>query len=203
MSKLDFKKEYKELYNTSTVQPVLVDVPELQYLMIDGAGDPNQVPMYKEVVQAIYSVAYALKFRLKENAGLDYTVMPLEGLWWAEDMSRFSVNDKSNWLWTMLILQPESVTPELVAQVAQEVEKKKKLARVASVRLEKLKEDKCAQIMHIGPYAAEEPTVQKLHAFIHENGYSLAAKHHEIYLSDPNRSDPAKMRTIIRQPVTE
>jgi len=201
MRKIDLKKEWKELYRPGTKQVVRVDVPPLTYLMIDGRGDPNTVQEYKDAVETLYPVAYALKFMMKKGAlELDYVVMPLEGLWWVEDMSQFSVQDKGDWLWTMMILQPEVVNQEMVDKALAQTAKKKNPPALDKVRLERLHEGAAAQIMHIGPYADEAPTIAKIHQFISENGGQLRGKHHEIYLSDPRRAAPQKMKTIIRQP---
>lgn len=201
MLQLDLKKEYKQLFNPSAKTPALVEVPKLQYLMLDGTGDPNNTAAYQPKVETLFSLAYTLKFMLKKAGTLDYGVTSLEGLWWVEDYSQFSLAERTNWLWTLLILQPEQVTPAHLAEAAAEVERKKGLELVHQVRLESLEEGTAAQVMHLGPYAAEEPTVKRLHEFITENGYELTGKHHEIYLSDPRRAAPEKMKTVIRQPV--
>ncbi len=202
MTKIDLRKELKHLYNPSAKQVSLVDVPPLRFLMLDGRGDPNTAPEYAQAVQALYSLAYGLKFKVKKGpVGVDFAVMPLEGLWWVEDMSQFSLQDKQAWLWTMMILQPDFVTPELFAETRAEVEKKKGLPALSGVRLESYHEGPAAQVMHIGPYADEEPTIARLHAFIHEQGYRLRGKHHEIYLQDPSRTAPDKLQTVIRQPI--
>lgn len=198
--KIDLKKTLKHLYNPTDKAVTVVDVPPMNYLLIDGRGDPNTAEEYAAAVSALFAVAYGLKFHLKRTVGVDYVVMPLEGLWWAEDMSQFSVERKSDWLWTMMILQPEEVMGEMFGQVLAEVTKKKKLAALAGVRLESYHEGPSAQIMHNGPYSAEGPTVAKLHGFIAANGYALRGKHHEVYLSDPRQTAPEKMRTVVRQP---
>jgi hypothetical protein len=201
MTKLDLKKEWKSLYQPSAKEVTVVDVPALNYLMVDGRGNPNTAPEYAEAVEALYAMAYALKFKVKKGkGGVDYAVMPLEGLWWAEDMRQFSVKHKDAWLWTMMIVQPEYVTPKLFAETISEVEKKKGLGALTRLRFEPYHEGRAAQIMHLGPYADEEPTIAKLHAFIHQNGSELRGKHHEIYLKDPRKSAPGKLQTIIRQP---
>lgn len=199
MKTIDFKGELKHLYNPPTSRGVIVDVPRLQFLMIDGAGDPNTSPDYQDAVQALYSVAYAAKFTLK--ATVSYSVPPLEGLWWADDMTQFSVTNKGLWKWTMMIMQPEDLTEELFRGVLGQVARKKPLPALDRMRLESLHEGLSAQIMHIGPYAAEEPTMERLHGFIREGGYAFRDKHHEIYLSDPRRAAPEKMRTVLRQPL--
>ena len=199
MKTMDFKGELKHLYNPPTGRVVIVDVPCLQFLMIDGAGDPNTSSDYQDAVQALYGVAYAAKFMLK--ATVSYSVPPLEGLWWADDMTQFSVTNKGLWKWTMMIMQPEDLTEELFRGVLGQVVRKKPLPALDRMRLESLHEGLSAQIMHIGPYAAEEPTMERLHGFIREGGYAFRDKHHEIYLSDPRRAAPEKMRTVLRQPV--
>lgn len=200
MASLDMKKELKELYNASSKEAGFVDVPELNYIMIDGEGNPGTSQAFHDAVQALYSVSYKLKFTLKQSQ-LDYKVMPLQGLWWTDDMKDFSVLNKDIWKWTLMILQPEQVTEDLFRFAVTEVLSKKGLKDAAKLRLERYKEGFCAQIMHLGPYSAEAPTVQKLHEFTHNKGYALTGKHHEIYLGDPNKTAPEKLKTIIRQPV--
>ena len=204
MIKIDFKKELKLLYNPSVKEAAIVDVPPMNYLMVDGTGDPNTAQEYKEAIEALYAVAYALKFTIKKEQAIDYGVMPLEGLWWTDDMAQFSPENKDIWKWTAMIMQPEYVTTELVESALEQVAKKKKLPALSKMRFESFHEGLSAQIMHIGPFSAEGPTILKLHAFIKENGYEfdgLTGKHHEIYLSDVRRVAPEKMRTVIRQPM--
>ncbi len=199
MTKLDLKTTYKHLYQPSLKEFSLVDVPPFNYLMVDGHGDPNHAPEYQQAVELLYGMAYTIKFALKPQ--LDFTVMPLEGLWWVPDMRSFSQAHKDDWDWTMMILQPELVTPELVAKTRQEVTDKKKLPGAVQVRLETFTEGLSAQILYLGAYADEGPTIARIHAWIAENGYQPAGKHHEIYLGDPRRNPPEKLKTIIRQPV--
>lgn len=201
MTKIDFKKEFKTLYRAAATTATVVKVPGLNYLMIDGHGDPNTNPEYGEAVSALYSLAYALKFAVKKKSGDDFVVMPLEGLWWVDDMRLFDLHKKDNWDWTMLMLQPKFVTAKLVETILPEVAKKKDLPALPRIRFEAYAEGLAAQIMHLGPYAAEEPTITRLHEFIGQNGYQRRGKHHEIYLSDPRRTAPEKMKTIIRQPL--
>ncbi len=175
----------------------------MQFLAIDGAGDPNTSSEYRDAISALYSVAYALKFALKKS-GIDFHVSPLEGLWWADDMVHFSADQKGKWKWTMLIAQPDEVTRERVEQVVQDVARKKSLPALQHVRLITFHEGRCAQILHVGPYAAEGPTIERLHQFIHEHGGEFDGsqqKHHEIYLGDPSRTSPERLKTIIRQPI--
>jgi hypothetical protein len=200
MTKIDLKKELKHLYQPSAKEVALVDVPGMNFLMIDGEGDPNTSPSYQEAVEALFSVAYAIKFKVRNTLAIDYGVPPLEGLWWAEDMAAFSASDKSGWKWTMMIMQPEFVSTALVCDTIAEVKKKKGLPALAQLRFEPFAEGKCAQILHIGPFSAEGPTVARVHAFIDTLGKRFG-KHHEIYLSDIRKADPAKWKTIIRQPL--
>jgi hypothetical protein len=199
--KIDFKREWRNLYAAGR-EPSLVEVPELVFLMVDGRGDPNTAAEYRDAVEALYAVAYAAKFAVKrEPDGIDFGVMPLEGLWWVPDMSRFTIEDKSDWSWTAMIMQPEPVTAEIIEAARRKAAAKKSLPALELLRLERFREGLVAQVMHLGPYAAEGPTIARLHAFIAEQGYMPAGKHHEIYLSDPTRSAPEKLTTLIRQPV--
>lgn len=203
MKKIDLKKELKHLYQPSAREVVQVDVPTMNYLMVDGEGDPNTSQRFSETVEALYAVSYTVKFTVKKSdLATDYGVMPLEGLWWADDMSKFSIEDKSNWKWTLMIMQPDFITKEMVDVAIAEVRKKKNPAAISSVRFEALTEGKCAQILHIGPFSEEGPTVQKVHAFIDSRG-KRTGKHHEIYLSDTRKADPLKWKTVIRQPMQD
>lgn len=202
MSKVDYKKELKQLYAASAKQPAFVEVPPLNYLRIDGTGDPNTSSAYQEAVQALFSLAYTIKFAVKKSpAALDYGVPPLEGLWWVDDMRQFSVERKHEWKWTLMIMQPAIVTLSLVETCRTELAQKKALASLPNVEFATFKEGKAAQILHIGPFTEEGPTIEKLHAFIDAQGLKLTGKHHEIYLSDIRRAAPEKWKTIIRQPV--
>jgi hypothetical protein len=201
MTKIDFKKELKHLYNPFAKKVEIVDVPMMNFLMIDGSGDPNTAQEYKDAVEALFAVSYALKFMVKKEKGVDYGVLPLEGLWWTDDMTQFSMQNKDMWKWTTMIMQPEYVTEDLVSKALEQVKNKKKPPALPKIRVESFHEGLSAQIMHIGPYSAEGPTIEKLHNLIKENGYELKGKHHEIYLSDPRRSAPERMKTIIRQPM--
>ncbi len=183
--------------------PEIVEVPEMNFLMIDGLGDPNTAQAYKDGVAALYALSYGLKFALKKVEGLEYKVGPLEGLWWTDDMRLFSYERKSEWRWTMMIAQPMRLDAAWFETILKETKKKKPNPALNEVRLEKFAEGIAAQIMHMGPYSEEPPTIEKLHEFIAAEGYhfdGLVQKHHEIYLSDPNRTAPEKMKTIIRQP---
>jgi len=206
MSKIDFKREWKHLYGPSKKEFTVVDVPPMQFLMIDGHGDPNTAIEYQQAVEALYAVAYKVKFVSKKELGKDYVVPPLEGLWWAEDVASFTTQqDKSAWDWTMMVMQPEWITPEIVEAATEQVAKKKgeELPALPKLRLETVHEGPAAQIMFIGPYDAEGPTIARLHAFIEESGHQPRGKHHEIYLGDPRRTAPEKLKTVIRQPIQE
>ncbi|MGJ4803488.1 GyrI-like domain-containing protein [Luteimonas sp. SDU82] len=200
MSRIDLKRELKHLYAPTAKAVAEVDVPRLRFLMIDGQGDPNTSPAYAEAVEALFSVSYTAKFMLKRGRGIDYAVMPLEGLWWADDHAVFASDDRAKWRWTMMILQPDVAEDAVLEAAMAQVRGKKPLAALERLRLEPFAEGRCAQVLHVGPFSEEGPTIECLHAFIAERG-RLAGKHHEIYLSDVRRADPAKWRTIIRQPM--
>lgn len=199
MSKTDYKKELRHLYH-ATKEPVVVDVPPMNFLMIDGSGDPNTTPEYQHAVEALFSVSYAVKFKMKKTQGVDYVVMPLEGLWWADDLSAFVKDDRAHWKWTMMIMQPDVVPAEMVDEAVAEVREKKQLPALDKLRFERFHEGRAAQVMHIGPFSEEGPTIERLHDFIRERG-ELTGKHHEIYLSDVRRANPKNWKTILRQPM--
>ncbi len=202
--KIDYKKELKDLYNPPVKDPVLVEIPPLNYLMIDGTGDPNTSQEAKEAIEALFPLAYGLKFLVKKQKGIDYGVMPLEGLWWADNMTMFSTTNKDIWKWTYMIMQPEYISNEMVNEISAEIKRKKSLPALPRIRFDTLKEGLCAQIMHIGPFSNEGPTIDKLHQFIKLKKYTFDGiwqKHHEIYLSDIRKIAPEKMRTVIRQSV--
>lgn len=201
MEKIDLKKDLKWLYQPSAKVVVEVDVPAFQFLMVDGVGDPNTAPAYAQAIEALFSVSYTTKFMLKKGPqALDYAVMPLEGLWWADDMAAFVSGDKARWQWTMMVMQPSCVSPDLIHAAIMDVKKKKNLPAVDRLRLEEFAEGRCAQVLHVGPFSEEGPTIERLHAFIDARG-GRAGKHHEIYLSDIRRTDPKKWKTVLRQPM--
>jgi len=201
MTKVDFKKTLKHLYNPPK-KFVVVDVPEMQFLMVDGHGDPNTAQAYREAVEALYAVAYKIKFLSKKALEKDYTVPPLEGLWWAEEMESFITRDKSQWDWTMMIMTPEWIGQEIFADAVAQARKAKNPAALDKVRLVRYHEGLSAQIMHVGSYDDEGPVLSRMHGeFMPENGYCENGKHHEIYLSDPRRVAPEKLKTVLRQPV--
>lgn len=201
MEKIDLKKELKHLYQPSAKEVAEVYVPSMNFLMADGTGDPNTAQSFKDVVEVLFTLSYTLKFMIKKAGQADYGVMPLEGLWWADDMSNFSIEDKSNWKWTLMIMQPAFITRDMVDMAILEVEKKKNPAALAQIRFEAFQEGNVAQIMHIGPFSEEKPAIEKVHRFIEGCGCKLSGKHHEIYLSDIRRAAPQKWKTIIRQPM--
>jgi hypothetical protein len=170
--------------------------------MADGQGDPNTSQAFQEAVEVLYALSYTLKFAIKKGPrAIDYAVMPLEGLWWADDPGVFHQADKSTWKWTAMILQPDFIECKQVEGAFEEVRRKKNPAALNSVRLETLEEGTSAQILYLGPFADEGPTIQRIHDFIHAAGKELSGKHHEIYLSDPRRTAPEKLKTIVRQPM--
>jgi hypothetical protein len=192
----------KKFYSPSAKASQILDIPAMNFLMMDGHGDPNTDPSYATAVSALYTLSYTLKFDLKKTGGTpDYKVFPLQGLWWSTDMSDFLTGNKSNWDWTMMIAQPEWITRQHIEQA-----KKKAVAKVDQkvldqVRFEPYLEGTVVQMMHIGPYSAEGPNIARIHQFAREQGYELSGKHHEIYLGDPRKAAPEKLKTIIRQPI--
>lgn len=202
MEKIDQRKALKHLYQPRAGEVVEVDVPPMNFLMIDGCGDPNTSTDYAGAVEALFSVSYTLKFMLRKGApAVDYAVMPLEGLWWADDMSTFGTADKSNWKWTAMIMQPGFVTQALVRDALPEWQRKKNLDALSRLRFESFVEGRCAQTLHVGPFSAEGPTIERVHAFIAAAGCKRVGRHHEIYLSDIRRAEPAKWKTVVRQPM--
>ncbi|MEW5986965.1 MAG: GyrI-like domain-containing protein [Chloroflexota bacterium] len=200
MPKIDFKKEYKHLYNPPAKQITVVDVPPLNFLMADGAGDPNTSADFQAAMMALYGVSYTLKFMLKGGDTPEYTIMPLEALWWNTAEGRLDLGDKTTWQWTVMILQPSFITEAMVDEAGHQLEKKKEITLPPTFRLGTYTEGRAVQIMYIGPYADEGPTIERLHQFIREQGCELRGKHHEIYLGDPRRTAPEKLKTVIRQP---
>lgn len=207
MQKIDLRKELKHLYAPSAKQVQLVDVPELQFAMIDGTiepgSEPGLSPAFADALQALYGIAYTLKFMAKQRAEdpIDYSVMGLEALWWVED-GRFDIAVKDNWFWTAMILQPDFVTPEMFADGLAQLRKKRgDSPALANLRLERWREGLSVQIMHLGPYSEEPATVARMEAFAAANGYRMAGKHHEIYLGDPRKAAPEKLKTVLRHPV--
>jgi hypothetical protein len=211
MEKLDLKKDLKYLYAPSVKKIEVVEVPAMNFIMLDGAIEPDQSPgtspSFAEAMQALYGAAYTLKFtvKLRKQDPVDYPVMALEGLWWVEDGS-FDIRKPGNWKYTVMIMQPDLVTPGMFAETLAQLRKKRGDQPVFSrLRLEAFHEGLAVQTMHIGPYATEPATVERMQSFMQANGFQdligLGGKHHEIYMGDPRRADPAKLKTVLRHPV--
>jgi len=201
VEKVDFKKSLPGLYKPPVDRFVSVDVPAMQFVKIDGKGDPNKASAYKQAIEWLYPVSYAMKFAAKTAKGKDYVVPPLEGLWWADDPADFVARRKDRWCWTMMIMAPEFIDHSLF-EAAVEKSKKKLGIPPDSLRLERLEEGTALQILHVGSYDDEGPTLAQLHdREMLSRGLTFAGPHHEIYLSDPRKTEPAKLRTILRQPV--
>ncbi len=201
MAKMDLKKELKPLYTASAKEAALVSAWPLNYLMFNGYGDPDTNPDFQAGIEALYTASYILKFMLKQAQGLDWVVPPLEGLWWLL-LADFDPSRRDDWHWTLMLPQPEPVTRELLALALAAASKKKALPALERLFLEMYNEGQAAQILHVGPYSEAAATIERLHAFITAKGYHICGKHHEIYLSDPRRTAPEKLQTILRQPVS-
>jgi hypothetical protein len=211
MKTLDLKKQFKYLYQPSAKKIETIQVPNLQFAMIDGAiekgSEPGKSPAFAEATQALYGLSYTLKFMLKKRKtnAIDYPVMALEGLWWVED-GMFDITIKDNWFYTLMIMQPDVITKDLFEEAREQVRKKKGGNELLSkAKLTHFEEGLCVQVMHIGPYATEPATINRMKEFMQENGYldsvGIGGKHHEIYLGDPRKAAPAKLKTVLRHPV--
>jgi hypothetical protein len=211
MKILDLKKKFKYLYQPSAKKIEIIQVPNLQFAMINGAIEKGQAPgtspLFAQATQALYGLSYTLKFMLKKRKtnAVDYSVMALEGLWWVED-GMFDITIKDNWFYTLMIMQPEVITKEIFEEAREQVRKKKGASEMLSkIKLAYFEEGLCVQVMHIGPYAAEPATIDRMKEFMAENNLrdnvGPNGKHHEIYLSDPRKAAPEKMKTILRHPV--
>jgi hypothetical protein len=201
MNKVDLKQEMPRLYRASAKEVEILDVPELSFLMVDGTGDPNG-PAFQDAVGALYTLSYTLKFLLKNDPeGADFGVMPLEGLWWTGDPGRFDLGARDSWNWTAMIRQPAFVTEAHFIWARDEARRKRPQAALDIARLETYREGLAVQILHVGPFATEPATIARLHQFLADRSFVPAGRHHEIYLSDPRRAAPEKLRTILRQPV--
>jgi hypothetical protein len=204
MEKVDLRKKLAALYKASAREPALVEVPAIDFLMIDGRGDPDTTPEFQQAIEALYGLSYTLKFGLKKSAGLDWRVMGLEGLWWAEGNDpgeAFRLGERARWQWTLMIAQPDFVNRAAVEEAREELLARRPTPAAKHVRFARFEEGPSVQVLHVGPYSEERPTIDLMHAFIHEKGYEFAGKHHEIYLSDPRRVKPDRLKTILRQPV--
>lgn len=206
MEKLDLRKQYKHLYQPSAKMVDVVDVPPLKFAMVDGMIEtghmPGTSPAFQEALAALYGISYTLKFtsKLRKVNPIDYVVMTLEGLWWVEG-EEFDINRPGNWKWTLMIMQPDHISLEMFQDSQAQLRKKHPSPSVEKLRFETFHEGQSMQIMHIGPYSAEPVTIASMHEFARSNGYRLRGKHHEIYLGDPRRVDPAKLKTVLRQPI--
>jgi hypothetical protein len=207
MEKIDYKKDFRQFFSASAKSPTVVEVSEFQYLMTDGEGEPNTSPGFQKAIQTLYGVIFTLKMswkfkKLEKPPGyVDFTVPPLEGLWWMKDGSDFDMNRKADWRWRLMLMTPDFFSNKILDEVIANLREKRGEDQVVNCRLERWEEGLCVQIMHVGPYGAEGPTLEKLHTFAKEKGYTLQGKHHEIYLGDPRRTSPEKLKTILRQPV--
>jgi hypothetical protein len=212
MKTLDLKKELKAFYQPSAKKPEIIKIPRFQFAMVDGVIEkghgPGDSPGFQEAVQALYGISYTLKFTFKKRKtnAIDYPVMALEGLLWLTAGEVFDINIKDNWSYTLMIMQPEIITLEIFEETREQVRRKKgDSPSLSKLRLESFEEGLCVQVMHIGPYATEPATVERMRAFAEENGYRDCVgherKHHEIYLSDPRKADPLKLKTVLRHPV--
>lgn len=200
--KYDVKRVHRELYAPSAKDFTLVDVPPMRYLVVDGHGDPNTSPDYAAALEALFGVAYTLKFRSKKELGRDFVVAPLEALWRADDPAVFATREKSAWSWTALIAQPDWIDEQLVADAVAAVRPKGENPALELLRMEELHEGASVQILHVGSYDDEAPTLARLHhEWMPQHGLTFNGDHHEIYLNDARRTAPAKLRTVLRQPV--
>jgi hypothetical protein len=199
-TKVDLKRELGDLYRAYR-SPSEINVPELDFLMIDGHGHPDRVPAFRDAVEALYAMAYGLKSRIKALEGIDYRVMPLEGLWWIPNARVWDFNDKSDWDWTLMIGQPQEAA-ELVEEVCAATAERRSLPGLERLRFETFAEGHAVQAMHTGPWETERRTLERLQVFMASRGLMPVGKHHEIYLSDPSRVSPPRMRTILRRAVS-
>ncbi len=205
----DYKKQDKELYQPGT-EPSVVDVPEMTFIRVDGQGDPNDPEgEYATAVELLYALSYAIKMMPRSGeipeGYFDYVMPPLDGYWWVDDDTERAFTDKSKYKWTSMLRQPEFVTPELFEKARAIVAKKKPGLDLSKARLVRFREGLCVQCMHVGPFSTEKETIARMMAFTAANGlledFSDIRRHHEIYLSDPRKGDPARMKTILRHPV--
>ncbi len=203
MEKVDLKQAWKAFYSASNKDFEIVDVPEFSFLMVDGRGDPNTAESYQQAIEALYAVAYGLKFKSKKRLTKDFVVAPLEGLWWADSPDKFHKQlDKDAWEWTAMIHIPDWITVGMFSEACRDAGEKKDLPALTKMRLEAYQEGLSVQIMHIGPYADEGPTLLRLHEeYLPAQDLREVGKHHEIYLSDPHRTVPERLKTLLRQPV--
>jgi hypothetical protein len=200
VTKLDLRKTLKSLYSPRAGEVELVTVPEMKYIVVDGRGAPES-ESFQQGIGTLYNLAYTMKFRSKKLLQKDYNVMALEGLWWVEG-KEFDLAKRDDWVWSLMIVQPDFVTDRMLSDAREEIKKKKNSPGLEKVRLESFEEGPCIQTMHVGPYSTERDSINKLESYAREHGYKMVGKHHEVYLGDPRRAAPSKLRTIIRHPVT-
>ncbi len=203
MKKYDLKKTYPYLYNPAPT-PHIIFVPPIKFFMVDGTGNPNKSPYFDSAIQCLYKISYTLKIKIikRDIPDIDYIVPPLEGLWYMDDMRKWSVDNKDAWKWTMMIPIPEFISQTQIKQ-SQAIFSKTNLANIGKLRIENYKEGICVQVLYRGSYEEEGPTIKKMHTYAKQYGYKLRGKHHEIYLSDPRKTAPEKLKTILRQPILE
>ena len=197
-AKLELRKTMKEFYNPPAGEVVLVELPPLKYIMVDGDGEPGS-ESFQRAMSALYNIAYTMKFRSKRLLKKDYDMMAPEGLWWMK--GKIDMNKRDKWLWTLMILVPDFITPKMFSESVAEVRSKKNPPGLERARLETLDEGTSVQTMHVGPYAAEPESIAKMDAYAREHSYKMVGKHHEIYLGDPRRAAPSKLKTVLRHPV--
>ena len=202
-AKLDVKKKYPKYYNPSKNTPEILEIPPMKYFMIDGLGNPNTAQEYKDAIETLYAISYTLKMKIvkKSSINRDYVVPPLEGLWYMDDMNDFTVANKEKWKWTMMIRIPNHVKEAEIEKSVDLVKELKNPPALHKLRIENYHEGICVQIMYIGPYVEEHETIMKIHNHAQDEGYTLSGHHHEIYLSDPRRIAPEKLKTVLRQPI--
>ena len=202
MAEIDFRKTLERLYNPPIGEFASVEVPPMQFVKVDGEGDPNTAPAYRSAVEWLYGVSYAMKFAAKAELGKDYVVPPLEGVWWADDPMSFVMRQKDRWRWTMMIMAPDFVVPAMFENALAKTARKHRRPPPQSLRLEPYDEGLSLQTLHVGSYDDEGPILARLHAEVMPNReMTFNGPHHEIYLSDPRRTEPARLKTILRQPV--
>jgi hypothetical protein len=206
MKILDLKKELKQFYAPTAKEVVVVDVPAMQFVMLDGAIEPDHrpgdSPSFAEAMQAMYGAAYTLKFMSKKRKEdpIDYPVMAMEGLWWTEN-GEYDLANPRDWQYTLMVMQPAHITAEMFNQALAQLRKKRPSPAIEKLRLAEFAEGRCIQVMHLGPYSEEMVTIQRMDDYAAAHGLSMHGKHHEIYLGDPRRGDPANLKTILRHPV--
>ncbi len=202
MRSYDVKRERRDLYAPRPGRFTVVDVPEMSFLAVDGSGDPNTAAAYREAVEALFTASYAVRGLARETLGRVHTVAPLEGLWTAEDLAAFRTRDKGAWQWTLMIAQPDWIGAGLVDEAVAAARRRKPVPALGLVRFERLTEGRSVQVLHVGSYDDEGPLLERLHGeFLPAHGLVPRGRHHEVYLSDARRTEPARLRTVLRQPV--